>query len=227
MLRSPEIRFEAATRRVWRGSREVRLTRKAFDLLALLIERRPDVVSKAEIHRRLWPETFVSDINLHGLVSELRRAFGDKAGHPRFIRTVHGLGYAFIGPVDDQHRQADAVPRRRRGWLIGKAGRLSLFDGRNLLGRGVADAIELSSPTISRLHAAMRFDEEPWLEDLGSKNGTFVGDSRVTGPVRLADGNRVRVGSLLFTFRVSQAPGASSTRSDPGESEPPRPKPAR
>ena len=214
MLTFRGVHFDPATRRVWRGSREIRLTRKAFDLLAFLVERLPSAVSKEEIHARLWPQTFVAEITLHSLISELRRALGDEASHPRFIRTVHGFGYAFIAPPDNSRRDEQAAPRRMRGWLIGNAGRLSLFDGENVLGRGADDVIEMPSTTISRRHATIRFNDEAWLEDLGSKNGTFVGDSPVTEPVRLADGDHVRFGSLLFRFRLSRAAGAVSTRSD-------------
>lgn len=214
MLRLRGLRFDPTTRRVWRGTREITLTRKAFDLLALLVERRPTAVSKEEIHARLWPQTFVAEITLHSLISDLRRALGDQATRPRFIRTVHGFGYAFSVASDDPRRDERTAPRRVRGWLIGSAGRLPLFDGANVLGRGADDVIELSSTTVSRRHANIRFDAEAWLEDLGSKNGTFIGDSRVTEAVRLADGDRVRLGSLLFTFRLSRATGAVTTQSD-------------
>jgi pSer/pThr/pTyr-binding forkhead associated (FHA) protein len=90
---------------------------------------------------------------------------------------------------------------------------VSLFDGDNLLGRDLDDVIDVPSPTVSRRHATIRFEVEAWLEDLGSKNGTFVGDVRVTQPVRLADGDRVRLGAVLLTFRLHRASGASTTQS--------------
>ena len=110
-----DLSFDAAARRVSKAGHELRLTRKAFDLLAFLIERRPNAVSKDDIHARLWPETYVAEITLHSLVSEIRRAIGDQAGDPQFIHTVHGFGYAFVA--------ADAVagqtgPRRIRGWPL-------------------------------------------------------------------------------------------------------------
>ena len=76
--------------------------------------------------------------------------------------------------------------------------------GDNVLGRGGDDdVVALPSSTVSRRHANIRLAEEAWLEDLGSKNGTFLEDVAVTKPVRLADGNRVRLGSCLMTFRLS------------------------
>ena len=210
LLTFRDLIFDAAGRRVSRGGHEIRLTRKAFDLLALLVERRPDAISKDDIHAKLWPDTFVAEITLHSLVSEIRRAIGDDANDPQFIRTVHGFGYAFIAETPTTPTPGH---RRVRGWLIWDRERLQVLDGENLFGRGDADVVELPSTTVSRRHARISFDEEPWIEDLGSKNGTFVGDRQVTSRVRLNDGDRVRLGSFLLTFRVAQAPDATATES--------------
>jgi DNA-binding winged helix-turn-helix (wHTH) protein len=213
LLTFRDVRIDLAARQLWRDTAEVRLTRKAFDLLALLVERRPDAVSKEDIHARLWPETFVSEITLHSLVSEIRRALDDKAGEPRFVRTVHGFGYAFVCPPDDRPAAQQPALRRVRGWLILDRDRLPVFDGDNLFGRGDADVIDLPSTTVSRRHARIHVDEETWLEDMGSKNGTFLGDRRVTGRVRLADGDRVRFASLRLTFRLTRSAELTSTQS--------------
>lgn len=212
LLTFRDVSFDAPGRRVSRGGQDVKLTRKAFDLLAMLVERRPDAVSKEDIHARLWPNTYVAEITLHSLISEVRRAIGDDSNDPHFIRTVHGFGYAFI--ADSQGAPAPAsAPRRVRGWLISENERLQVFEGENLYGRGDADVIELPSTTVSRRHARISFDEDPWIEDLGSKNGTFVGDRRVTSRVRLNDGDRVRFGSFLLTFRMAQSSDETSTQS--------------
>jgi DNA-binding winged helix-turn-helix (wHTH) protein len=210
MLTFGDLTFDAAGRRASRGGREIRLTRKAFDLLALLVERRPDAISKDDIHARLWPDTFVAEITLHSLVSEIRRAIGDDANQPQFIRTVHGFGYAFIGEADEPPRSAPGGRRRVRGWLIWENERLEVFDGENLFGRGDADVVELPSTTVSRRHARIVFEQDPWIEDLGSKNGTFVGDRQVTSRVRLNDGDKVRLGSFLLTFRLARAQAATT-----------------
>src|SRR6185295_11359146 len=91
-----EYRLDLATRQLFRAADEIRLSPKAFDLLQLLIEHRDRAVPKAELHAHLWPRTFVTEANLASLVAEVRRALGDLAGAPRFIRTVHRFGYAFI-----------------------------------------------------------------------------------------------------------------------------------
>ena len=207
-----DLLFDAAARRVSRAGSELKITRKAFDLLALLIEHRPNAVSKEDIHTRLWPETYVAEITLHSLVSEIRRAIGDDANEPQFIRTVHGFGYAFIAEPQVAASPGSA-PRRVRGWLIRDNERLQIFDGENLFGRGDAEVVELSSTTVSRRHARISFDGEPWIEDLGSKNGTFVGDRQITSRVRLSDGDRVRFGSFLLTFRLAKPADPTATQS--------------
>jgi len=100
-----------------------------------------------------------------------------------------------------------------RGWLIWNTERVQVLDGANLYGRGDVDVVELPSSTVSRRHARISFEQEPWIEDLGSKNGTFVGDQQVTTKVRLSDGDRVRLGSFLLTFRLAQPPDATTTQS--------------
>jgi DNA-binding winged helix-turn-helix (wHTH) protein len=208
-----DLCFDPSRRQVSRGGRDIKLTRKAFDLLALLIERRPNALSKDDIHARLWPDTFVAEITLHSLVSEIRRGIGDHSSEPQFIRTVHGFGYAFIAQANERAAPAVGGRRRVRGWLIRDTERLQVFDGENLFGRGDDEIIDLPSTTVSRRHARIHVDEDAWLEDLGSKNGTFIGDRQVTEPVRLSDGDRIRFGSLLMTFRLARPADGTRTQS--------------
>jgi DNA-binding winged helix-turn-helix (wHTH) protein len=208
-----DLCFDPSTRQVSRGGRDIKLTRKAFDLLALLIERRPNALSKDDIHARLWPDTFVAEITLHSLVSEIRRGIGDDSSEPQFIRTVHGFGYAFIAEANKRDASAVGGRRRVRGWLIRDTERLQVFDGENVFGRGDDDIIDLPSTTVSRRHARIHVDQDAWLEDLGSKNGTFIGDRQVTEPVRLSDGDRIRFGSLLMTFRLARPADGTRTQS--------------
>lgn len=95
MARFGSFEIDAATRRLTGGGQPVHLTPKAFDLLCLLVDEAPRVVSKNEIHSRMWPNQVVSDATLLGLVKEVRRAIGDDDPDQRLIRTVHRVGYAF------------------------------------------------------------------------------------------------------------------------------------
>jgi DNA-binding winged helix-turn-helix (wHTH) protein len=196
-----EVEFDAGTRQLWRAGLEVHLSTKAFDLLTLLVQRRPAVVPKSDIKKHLWPDTFVSDTNLPTLIAEIRDALGDDGRRARFVRTVYGFGYSFVGdPVDPGTGRVDAV-----GWLIGPTHRIGVAPGDNVLGREGADVLALDSPTISRRHAKLTLSgDTAMLEDLGSKNGTYVNEVRVTSPVAVADGDVVRTGSIVFSFRFTR-----------------------
>src|SRR5512143_1194121 len=84
-FRFGEWALDRGRRELLRGQEPVPLTPKAFALLALLLENRPRVVTKPEIHDRLWPSTFVSEVNLARLVFEIRDALSDDARKPRWI----------------------------------------------------------------------------------------------------------------------------------------------
>jgi DNA-binding winged helix-turn-helix (wHTH) protein len=203
-----DVTFDAETRQVWCNDSEVRLSHKAFELLALLIERRPQAVSKQEIRDRLWPDTHVSESNLPALVSEVRDAIADSDREPRLLRTLHGYGYAFDappttpGPVDS--------PSEPGAWLVGLTSEIPLECGENVLGREGPGVILLKSTTVSRRHVRVVVAQDSaTAEDLGSKNGTYVNDQRLTTATRLVDGDQLRIGSLLFTLRMSR-PSAST-----------------
>src|SRR5215472_10028318 len=94
-------------REILRRGKPVALAPKAYQLIETLIRRRPGAVSKSEIHRDLWPDTFVSDANLTNLVAHVRAALGDDARSPRIIRTVQRFGYAFAAPVEEAPAAAE------------------------------------------------------------------------------------------------------------------------
>jgi DNA-binding winged helix-turn-helix (wHTH) protein len=184
---------------------DVHLSLKAYDLLALLIDARPRVVAKAELHKQLWPDTFVSDATLASVVAEVREALGESARQTRFIRTVHGYGYAFA---------ADAMSEAERPrlpalacWLDWGDQRCELREGETVLGRDQQATISVDALSVSRRHARIVLDGAvATLEDLGSRNGTFVGTHRIDEPVTLSDGDVIRLGSVSFTFRSLLAP---------------------
>ena len=204
------VHVDADARGISGPEGEVRLTRKAWELLLLLLERRPNAVSKIEIHARVWPETFVSESSVQSLVHEIRRAI-DHGAAQSWIRTVHGIGYRFCGPVAATGPVAPESSQRPAAWLIGVSTRAALHFGANIIGRGSDDVVEIEAPTISRHHARIVVGESATIEDLASKNGTWLDRERVGGPRPLADGAIVRLGSVHLTFRL--APQAKPTES--------------
>jgi len=224
-VRFGHLQFDAEARQLYRNGSAVHLTGKAFELLKLLLERRPAAISKAEIQDPLWRDTFVSEANLPTLVAEIREALGDDARQPRFLRTVHGFGYAFSGEVLDDGNVSSV--RASGCWLGSEMGRISLAEGENVLGRGEDAGVILASSTVSRHHARITISAGvARIEDLASKNGTYVGDEPVTAVRLLQEGDQIRVGSFLLTFHrpepgaptstETSANGPSGTRSEPG-----------
>jgi DNA-binding winged helix-turn-helix (wHTH) protein len=211
-LRFGLFSLETGTRQLLRDGREVTLSPKAFQLLLLLVENRSRAMSRQELHQQLWPSTFVLETNLAGLVAEIRRALEDVAEKPTFVRTMHRFGYRFIGDVYEADAPLPSGEAEVKYWLVWETRQVPLTEGDNIVGRGTDASVWIDAPGVSRHHARIVVQRgEATLEDLGSKNGTFIGGDRVTIPRRLADGDQVRVGSVVVTFRVPQLPGPTET----------------
>jgi DNA-binding winged helix-turn-helix (wHTH) protein len=207
--------FDGEARQLFRGRAGVHLEPKAFELLELLIARRPEAVSKVEIQGRLWPDSFVSESSLTGLVAQVRKALEDDRRQERFLRTVHGFGYAFIREAVAGAGKPPAPPAR----LLWEDAVFLLQPGDNLLGRSEEASVRIDAPGVSRRHARIVVtDDRATGEDLGSKNGTLVGEQPLAGPTPLHDGDRLRLGRQLLVFR--EAGSAAPTRT---ESPTPRP----
>jgi DNA-binding winged helix-turn-helix (wHTH) protein len=81
------------------ADRPLRLGSRAFDILIALVERHGEVVSKAELMARVWPNTFVEDGNLKVHVAALRKALRDGQDGNRYLTNIPGRGYCFVAPV--------------------------------------------------------------------------------------------------------------------------------
>jgi pSer/pThr/pTyr-binding forkhead associated (FHA) protein len=89
---------------------------------------------------------------------------------------------------------------------------IALNEGDNILGRAPDAGVWIDAPGVSRHHARIRLDAATAaVEDLGSKNGTYLRGERVTAPTRLADGDQIRLGSVVITFRIPPPPGSTET----------------
>jgi DNA-binding winged helix-turn-helix (wHTH) protein len=210
--------LDSDTRQLRRGDAEIHLSRKAFDLLSVLLTHRPKVMNKEELHAALWPDSHVDAAGLNVLVGDVRRALGDAAKRPRFIRTVHGVGYAFCREaVHDSGRNGEPspVPGATPCWLVWGERTFRLSDGENVIGRDPRCSIWLDAAGVSRRHASIVIDLAQgtvYLRDLESTNGTFLGGSRVVQPVALSDGDDMKVGSVVLKFRRWVPERAAETR---------------
>jgi len=214
MFISMKVRFggfqiDADTRQLFGVNGEVHLAPKVFELLRLLVEARPRALSKGELQDHLWPSTFVSEANLPLLVSDLRSALGDSASTPRFIRTVPRFGYAFCGAALDAGAET-AAGQVARWYLVIGTDHISLKAGATVLGRDPEADIAVNASGVSRLHARIHITGiGATVEDLGSKNGTFVKGRRVASAAPLQDGDEIRLGMFPVTFRA-EAPSSTT-----------------
>ncbi|MFQ5696299.1 MAG: transcriptional regulator, partial [Terriglobia bacterium] len=104
-----EFRLDPAAARLVRGEQDIELPPKAFQVLAYLVEHRERVVPKQQLVETIWRDTFVTDDALVQAITTIRRALGDSAEEPRFIRTRPRLGYQFIAPVRSDSQPVSAA----------------------------------------------------------------------------------------------------------------------
>lgn len=199
-----EVTIDCGRRQLFRAGEEVHISAKAFALLELLLQRRPNAVTRAEIFDHVWPNTFVSPSNLPSLAQEIRDALGDDARRPRFLRTIFSYGYAFVGE-EEAPKPATMAMRL----LIGNT-QIHLAEGQTILGRRMP--LLAGDPAISRDHArVVVHGDRVTIEDLGSKNGTFVGGRAIDAATELADGDEITIGGARLIFRTSRVSESTVT----------------
>ena len=194
--------LDTGTRELLKSGQAIHLSPKAFDVLALLVERRPNVITKKDFDDHIWPGVFVSDANLSVIVSEIRRALGDTPRDQLFIRTIDRVGYAFSARAHDVAPPSPAAAAVcRLSWTGGHVG---LGVGDHVVGRNPSCSVWLDFEGVSRTHARVRVDPacQALVEDLGSTNGTFVRGAPIEGPTPLRDGDVIQIGTAELTFRA-------------------------
>ena len=107
-----EVELDLGRYELRRSGRRVKLEKKSMELLIFLVGRREQMVSREDIVKKLWrSDLFIdTDKNLNNIVRKIRTALNDDSAQPRFIETVVGKGYRFIGPVrvvEAQYPRAD------------------------------------------------------------------------------------------------------------------------
>jgi DNA-binding winged helix-turn-helix (wHTH) protein len=204
--------LDSDTRQLLVRGAPVHLSPKGLQFLELLLENRPRALSKTEIHEKLWPGTFVSDGTLTSLLAEVRSAIEDEAHEPKFVRTLHRFGYAFSGAAEE-------VPVPRRGRAPRVAYRLfwgpreiALEEGETVLGRDPDATAFIDHTSVSRHHARIVIaGDRVTVEDLQSKNGTFLEGNKLEAPTPLTDGDELKLGSVSLKFRVFPLSGSTAT----------------
>ncbi len=210
-LRFGDVTFDSGRRALFRGPRRVHLTPKAFRLLELLLAKRPDAVSKAEILDTVWPDVVVSEGSLAALVKDVRKALGGGPEESSCLRTVHGFGYAFDGDVQEV---PDGAPAPHAHALVWGTQEMPLREGENVLGRERSAGVWVGHASVSREHARIVVaGDRAEVEDLKSKNGTWLGNRRVEGRLALENGDELRVGEVRLLYRGPASGLSAATRS--------------
>jgi DNA-binding winged helix-turn-helix (wHTH) protein len=191
--------LDLRARQLERHSKIVPLEPKVYELLEVLIQRRPAVVLNDELDELLWPRVYVARSSLTRLVSKLRTALGDLPRGSRVIRTVYKTGYAFCAGVTCVESAATPAPAIELVW---NRQSLPLTDGRHLAGRDDTCALVIDAGTVSRRHARITVvSGAAIVEDLDSTNGTQVNGTRISGPTRLGPGDQLALGSEVLRLR--------------------------
>jgi DNA-binding winged helix-turn-helix (wHTH) protein len=212
-VRFGECLFDSETRQLFVRGEEIHVHPKAFQFLELLLQNRPKAISKGALHERLWAGTFVSDSTLTSLVAEVRHAIGDEAHESRFLRTVHRFGYAFSGEAQEARENPSRLSGRKFVcWVVRGRKQIPLEPGESIIGRDPGACVLIDDSSVSRRHARVIVsDEGATLEDLGSKNGTFLQNTKVESVVPLSDGDKLKVGSIALTIRIFPVPESTKT----------------
>jgi len=100
VIRFATFEVDLQAQELRKGGLRLKLTGQPFQVLAILLEQPGSVVTREELQKRLWPDTFVDvDHNLNTAINKIREALGDSSENPRFVETLPRRGYRFIGPI--------------------------------------------------------------------------------------------------------------------------------
>jgi len=192
--------LDLRARQLERGNKVVPLEPKMYELLEVLIKRRPAVVTNNELDELLWPDVYVERTSLTRLVSELRAVLGDTPRDSRVIRTAYKIGYAFCADVSCLPSAPSPPATIEVLWMKQS---LPLTDGEHIAGRDAECSLVVDGTTVSRRHARITVARgTAMIEDLGSTNGTHVNGTRISAPTRLAPGDEFALGSEVLRMRL-------------------------
>jgi len=179
------------------GATSVRVRPKVMDLLVTFAERPGKVSSTEFLIARVWPDVVVGDSSLSVLVVELRKILGDDPKSPRFIETIPRRGYRLIAPI------SEIKPAKTTHFALASTeGKVLLHEGENLVGRDPEAGIRIDSNLVSRRHSLIIVTgDSATIQDLDSKNGTYLNGRRLEEAEPLSHGDRITLGRLAMRYR--------------------------
>jgi Tol biopolymer transport system component/DNA-binding winged helix-turn-helix (wHTH) protein len=101
---------DVRNQRLMRDGEMIPLAAKTFEILLVLLENNGHTLEKSDLLNRIWPETFVEEINLNVHISNLRKALGESAAHHQYIKTVPKKGYCFTAPIEEVESERQIPP---------------------------------------------------------------------------------------------------------------------
>jgi len=239
-FRFGEFELDVAAYTLRRAGQRIKLEKIPMEVLVLLVRKAGILVNRTEIHTALWgSEVFVDqDAAINTAIRKIRRALGDEAEHPRFVETIVGKGYRFIASlkshganvrptasrVDGGGMSSDRLRHQPPNYLVTRGKQQFVLDrAENLLGRDPEATVHIDHPSVSRRHARISIHSgRAILEDLESRNGTFLDGRQIETPTDIQHGAIIGLGPITLTFLVLSA--AASTL-PMGDSSGPTPKP--
>jgi DNA-binding winged helix-turn-helix (wHTH) protein len=208
-FRFGEFELDVAAYALRREGQRIKLEKIPMEVLVLLVQKGGILVSRTEIQAALWgSHVFVDeDAAINTAIRKIRRALGDDAEHPRFVETVVGKGYRFIADRPRHNLPNYLVTRGKRRFVLDR--------DENLLGRDPEATVYIDHPSVSRHHARISIHSaRAVLEDLKSRNGTFLDGRHIETPTEIHHGAIIGLGPITLAFVVRPAIASTLPMSD-------------
>lgn len=198
----------------------VRLEKIPMEILILLVQRAGTLIERSEMAAAVWgPGVFLEqEAAINTAVRKIRQVLRDDAAAPRFVQTVVGKGYRFIASVESINADEPGVssnldeagcPR----YVVRVGGQeFVLPAGETVLGRDPSAGVYVDHPSVSRRHARLSIKGgRAQIEDLDSRNGTYVNGRRLDGPSEIREDAIIGLGPVTLVFCVLRAPASTQS----------------
>ena len=215
-FRLDEWMVEPSANTVSRGAERVRVPPRVMEVLLCLVAGHGRVVSQRELIDSVWQEQFVSVAALTRCIAILRKILGDEAAQPRYVENIPRRGYRLvIRPEPLTEPPSDPPPEASMCRLRFGKREFVLVEGANAIGRAVDAAVRIDSSKVSRHHAQVAVSgSHATIEDLGSKNGTFVAGHRIDSVCVLEDRDQITIGPAVLVFLAHNPDRPTETLTD-------------